>query len=175
MKPRLILDQDDVLADTYLKLADMVVAEFNTGLRKEDFYKQSFQELLSKSNQKKLMSKIHEPGFFMDIPVVPHAPEAVRELSEKYDIFVATAAMEFPNSFREKYDWLQRNFPFIHWKNIIFLGDKSILQGDWLIDDMAYNLATFTGNSLLFSTTQNRHETSYRRVQDWNEILKILM
>lgn len=30
---------------------------------------------------------------------MPNAYEAVRELSTKYDIFVATAAMEFPNHF----------------------------------------------------------------------------
>ena len=46
MKPRLILDQDDVLADTYSKLADIVVAEFNTGLTREAFYQKSFQEIL---------------------------------------------------------------------------------------------------------------------------------
>lgn len=175
MKPRLILDQDDVLADTYSKLADIVVAEFNTGLTREAFYQKSFQEILSKPDQKRLLAVIHSKGFFADIPLVPNAPEAVRELSEKYDVFVATAAMEFPNSFNEKYDWLHQHFPFIHWKNIIFLGDKSILRGDWLIDDMAYNLETFKGNTLLFSTTQNRNETSFRRVYDWNEILKILM
>ncbi len=174
-KPRLILDQDDVLADTYSKLADIVVAEFETELTRKDLYEKSFKEVLSVSDQKKLLAKIHEVGFFADIPVIADAQKSVEKLSEKYEIFVATAAMEFPNSFREKYDWLRQYFPFIHWKNIVFLGDKSVIKGDWLIDDMAYNLETFSGNTLLFSTTQNRLETSYRRVDNWKQIVEMLM
>ena len=174
-KPRLILDQDDVLADTHGKLADIVVREFGTGLAREEFYKMSFHKILSSDHHQRLYKIIQEPGFFRDIPLVPNAQETVYELSKKYEIFVATAAMEFPNSFREKYDWLKEHFDFIPWSNIVFCGDKSILNGNYLVDDMPRNLKTFTGKGLLFNAPHNLEERAYERVMNWGEIANHLL
>ena len=169
-KTRLIFDQDDVLADTNAKLVELVLNEFGTGLSREAFDTQTFEELLSPENQKRLMAAVHQPGFFVDIPVKQNAVEVVRALKEKYEIFVATAAMEFPNSFREKYDWLQTHFGFIHWSKIVFCGDKSIVTGDFLIDDMARNFLKFKGEAVLFTMPHNRSETAHGRVANWDEI-----
>ncbi|TAE94808.1 MAG: 5'-3'-deoxyribonucleotidase, partial [Runella slithyformis] len=46
----------------------------------------------------------------------------------------------------------------------------SILQGDYLIDDMARNFANFGGEAVLFSMPHNRTETVYGRVANWNDI-----
>lgn len=174
-KLRLILDQDDVLADTHGKLAEIILRDFGTELTHEILHQGPFQENLSPADQKKLYKCIHEPGFFTDIPLVPNAQAAVLELSSKYEIFVATAAMEFPNSFREKYDWLKQHFDFIPWSNIVFCGDKSILDGDYLIDDMPRNLKTFKGKGLLFNAPHNLKETAYQRVMNWDDILGRLL
>lgn len=173
-KPRLILDQDDVLAATHDKLADIVFNEFETGLSREAFNKVAFHQILSTELSQRLYHIIQAPGFFSDIPLIPNAREAVLELSKKYEIFVATAALEFPNSFREKYDWLRQYFDFIPWTHIVFCGDKSILAGDYLIDDMPRNLKTFKGKGLLFNAAHNLEETAYQRVMNWEEILQLL-
>ena len=169
-KQRLIFDQDDVLADTNGKLVEMVCHEFGVKLPRTAFLQQTFEELLAPADHKRLYEATHAPGFFADIPVKENAVEVMRELHQKYEIFVATAAMEFPNSFREKYDWLRAHFPFIHWSNIVFCGDKSILRGDYLIDDMARNFANFEGEAVLFTMPHNRTETAYGRVASWDEI-----
>ncbi|MEZ4902824.1 MAG: 5'(3')-deoxyribonucleotidase [Spirosomataceae bacterium] len=174
-KPRLILDQDDVLANTHGKLAQIVLKDFGTALTHEILHQGPFQEVLSPTDQKKLYKLIHQPGFFTDIAVIEGAQAAVLELSKKYEIFVATAAMEFPNSFREKYDWLKQHFDFIPWSNIVFCGDKSILSGDYLIDDMPRNLKTFKGTGLLFNAPHNLQETAYERVMNWEEIITRLL
>jgi 5'(3')-deoxyribonucleotidase len=174
-KPRLILDQDDVLADTHGKLAEIVLREFGTALTHEALYQAPFQEILTPADQTRLYKIIHEPGFFSDIPVIPNAYESVLALSEKYEIFVATAAMEFPNSFREKYDWLHKHFDFLSWSNMVFCGDKSILNGDYLIDDMPRNLKTFKGKGLLFNAPHNLKEMDYERVMNWEDIVKRLL
>lgn len=174
-KPRLLIDQDDVLAATNAKLAQMIHNNFGLNLASDTFLHHPFQSILSKEDQKKLYEAIHEVGFFTDIPVMEGAQEAIIQLQDKYDIFVATAAMEFPNSFREKYDWLQEHFPTISWKNFIFCGDKSIFAADYLIDDMPYNLATFKGKGLLFDAVHNRTENAYERVINWAEVLQKLL
>ena len=90
-------------------------------------------------------------------------------------VFIATAAMEFPNSFLDKYQWLQRHFPFIEWRNFVFCGDKSILNADYLIDDNAYNFDGFRGQGLLFDAPHNALETRYRRVHSWQEVGELLL
>lgn len=45
--------------------------------------------------------------FFRQLKVMEHSQEVIRELSRHYEIFITTAAMEVPPSFRAKYEWLQ--------------------------------------------------------------------
>ncbi len=175
MKKTICIDQDDVLANTHAKLIQLYLNSDVPRYELAELESTSFQELFHEEERNAVYRQIHEPGFFADIPVMPGAQEAIVRLQERYDIFVATAAMEFPNSFRDKYDWLADHFPTIHWKNYIFLGDKSILGADFLIDDMPYNLRTFTGKGLLFDALHNRDETAYTRVRNWQEVLDVLM
>lgn len=175
MKKRICIDQDDVLANTHAKLIDLYLASDAPRYELAELQSKSFQELLEEHEHKAIFAQIFEPGFFADLPVMTGAQEAIVQLQDRYDVFVATAAMEFPNSFREKYDWLATHFPTIHWKNIIFLGDKSILGAEYLIDDMPYNLHTFSGTGLLFDALHNRDETKFQRVNSWADVTKLLL
>jgi 5'-nucleotidase len=175
MMVRITLDMDDVLADTNGKLIDIVLNEFNTMHRREEFYQHSFRELLHPKQLKKLYSILQQPGFFKNIPVVENSVEVVKELSNYYEIYVATAAMEFPNSFREKYDWLHTHFPFIPWTNIVFCGNKSIISSDFLIDDHVKNLIPFKGKGILYSAPHNLKERGFNRVANWAEISDLFL
>ena len=44
---------------------------------------------------------------------MPHAQEVVKKLTEQYDVYIATAAMDVPTSFHDKYEWLLEFFPFL--------------------------------------------------------------
>ena len=175
MKQTICINQDDVLADTHAKLVQLYLKSDAPRYELAELREKSFQELFHEEERNAVYRQIHEPGFFTDIPVMPGAPEAIVQLQERYDVYVATAAMEFPNSLREKYNWLTDHFPTIHWRNYIFLGDKSVLGSDYLIDDMPYNLQTFKGKGLLFDALHNRHETAYTRVRNWAAVLALLL
>lgn len=172
---RLTLDMDDVMASTHEKLVDIALNEFETIYNREDFFNQSLQEILHPKQMKRLYKIIQMPGFFSDIAVKEKAIETVYRLSGYYEIFVATAAMEFPNSFREKYDWLKKHFDFIPWSNIVFCGDKSIISSDYLIDDHARNLRAFKGEGVLFTSPHNLSETEFKRVSDWDEVAELFL
>jgi 5'-nucleotidase len=175
MKQRIAIDMDDVMADTYGKFADLYLSGEAPRYTMEELRERSFHELLDEREFKILFKNVYAPGFFLDIAVMEGAQETIARLMERYEVFVATAAMEFPNSLREKYDWLAKHFPGIHWRNIIFLGDKSILGADYLIDDLPRNLKTFSGQGLLFSAPHNRDETAYQRVNNWQEVAERLL
>ena len=172
---RLTLDMDDVMADTHEKLVGIVLKDFNTTLFKKDFESAPMRELLHPKQLTRLRKIMNEPGFFSDIPVKKDAKDTIYKLSHYYEIYVATAAMEFPNSFKDKFDWLQRHFDFIPWSNIVFCGHKSIIHSDYLIDDHVRNLDAFKGEGILFSATHNLRDKSYRRVGNWKEVAELFL
>lgn len=167
---RITLDMDDVLADTHGKLVGIILKEFDTSLTEKDLNSASLRSLLHPKQYKRVVAILNEPGFFRDVPVMKDAVEVVRELSGYYEIFVASAAMEFRNSLIDKFDWLDEHFPFIHWKNRVLCGDKSIVRSDYLIDDHVFNLVNFSGKGILFNAPGNLKETGYDRVMNWHEI-----
>ena len=175
MKKRIAIDMDDVLADTNQKFIDLYLAGEAPRYTIEELKLASFHELLEEHEFNALFKRVYDKGFFRDIPVMEGAQEVVTRLAEQYEIFVATAAMEFPNSFNDKYEWLAEHFPAIHWRNIIFLGDKSVLNTDYLIDDLPRNLKTFQGQGLLFTALHNRNDEGFKRVNNWQEIGELLL
>lgn len=172
---RLTLDMDDVMANTHEKLVDIVLNEFDTIYNKEDFLTKAMSELLHPKQLNRLKKIIKQPGFFADVEVKEDAISTIHRLSHYYEIYVATAAMEFPNSFREKYDWLAKHFDFIPWSNIVFCGDKSIISSDYLLDDHPRNLRAFKGEGVLFSSPNNLKETAFKRVSNWKEVAELFL
>ncbi|KAA0994238.1 5'(3')-deoxyribonucleotidase [Dyadobacter sp. UC 10] len=166
---------DDVLANTHEKLVNVVLNDFDTNYTEKDLLPRALREVLHPKQLTKLNRIIDSPGFFSDIKVKEGAQETVYQLSKFYELFVATACMEFPNSFRDKFDWLKKHFPFIPWTHIVFCGYKSIIQSDYLIDDHVRNLVAFKGQGILFSAPHNLKETTFKRVSNWNEVSELFL
>jgi 5'-nucleotidase len=172
---RLTLDMDDVLANTHEKLVSVVLNDFPTNLTAQDLQSAPLRELLHPKQLGKLNKIINSPGFFADIEVKQGAVETVSALSRFYELYIATACMEFPNSFKDKFDWLSKHFSFIPWTNIVFCGYKSIIHSDYLIDDHPANLYAFKGQGILFSALHNRKEEGFRRVNNWKEVSELFL
>ena len=175
MKKRIAIDMDDVMADTHAKFIKLYLEGEMPRYTLEEMKEKSFHELFDEYEYDAISQHVYEPGFFRDIPVMEGAQEVIAELMKKYEIFVASAAQEFPNSLREKWDWLQEHFPAISWRNYIFMGDKSVLNTAYLIDDMPRNLRTFQGKGLLFDALHNRDDTKFKRVKSWQDVAKVLL
>lgn len=158
---------DEVIADVMPKFEWLYEQEFGIPIRRADYWGKKIYDI---EGARKIREFLHQKGFFADLPVMPHSQEVVRELAETYDIFVVTAATEFRNSLEDKYDWLQHHFPFIHWKNFVLCGDKSIIQADYMIDDHIRNLEAFRGFPILYTATHNIHENRFTRVDNWLEV-----
>ncbi|MFY0253202.1 5'(3')-deoxyribonucleotidase [Chitinophaga sp. 30R24] len=113
---------------------------------------------------------MNTPGFFRGIPVMPGSQEVIKALAEQHEVFVVSAATEFPLSLAEKLAWLNEHFPFISWRNIVFCGSKTIVEADYMIDDHDKNLRYFKGTRLLYSAPHNLMITDYKRVNSWEEV-----
>lgn len=174
-KQRIAIDMDDVMAATAKKILSLYNTTFEKNVKEEDFRKFSFHELIEQEKYQVIREEIFKVGFFRDIEVMPDAVEVVKALHDKYEVFIVSAATEFPNSLKEKLDWLNEHFPFISWKNTVFCGDKSIVTADFMIDDHEKNLKTFKGKPILFDAIHNQKVTVYQRFMNWKEISAFLL
>jgi 5'-nucleotidase len=172
MKKRLLVDMDGVLADIYQQAINFEYAESGRLIQLKDVA--GADEIVAFPNAAK---HVRQRGFFRTAPLIPNAFDVMEQLNEKYELFIVSAAMEFPNSLEEKYYWLEEHFPFIPWKNIVFCGSKTVVQGDLLIDDHYKNLDPFENRTLLFSQphNMNRSDNGHERVNNWLEIRDLLL
>jgi 5'(3')-deoxyribonucleotidase len=97
------------------------------------------------------------------------------ELAQAHEVFIATAAMEYPGSFAAKFRWLSEHFPFIRPGQIVFCGDKSILSADYLIDDNDRHFPRFRGQGILFSAPHNLNVTGYPRANGWVDVERMFL
>jgi 5'(3')-deoxyribonucleotidase len=166
---------DEVLADTAGHQLAWYERDFGPGITRDDLHGKHFHTIVPEAHRARVREHLHDPQFFRDIPLMPGAAEAVRSLSARYEIFVASAAMEHPISFNAKFAWLREYFPEIAPANCIFCGDKSVIGADYLIDDSPYQLVRFRGRPILFTAPHNVNETRFQRVSDWPDAVSQLL
>jgi 5'(3')-deoxyribonucleotidase len=82
--------------------------------------------------------------------------------------------MEVPSSFAGKFEWLQKHFAFIPTSQIVFCGDKNVVNADVLVDDRSRHFKEFRGTGILFTAPHNAAETEHLRANNWNDVLRIL-
>ncbi|GGG58766.1 5' nucleotidase, NT5C type [Hymenobacter glacieicola] len=174
-KTRIAVDMDEVIADSIARFHEWYGLDFQLRLSLDQLRGKHFHQAVAAEHQAALQEYPNRPGFFKDLPLIADSQRVLREISQRHELFIATAAMEFPNSFLDKYEWLQQHFSFIPWRNIVFCGDKSILNADYLIDDNAFNFDHFRGEGILFDAPHNAAETRYRRVRSWQEVADLFL
>jgi 5'(3')-deoxyribonucleotidase len=167
---RIAVDMDEVLADALAEHLTRYNRDHGETITKGHLDGKWLWDVVSADRHERLEGYLRSEDFFEDLPVVEDSQEVLAKLITQYEIFIATAAMEFPNSFGPKYRWLRRHFPFIPPTNFVFCGDKSILHADYLIDDSYRHFERFSGKAILFSAPHNARVTGFRRVSSWREV-----
>lgn len=162
---------DGVLADVYSQYLNFEESE--TGVRQNI---EAINGIPEEEAFKNIRNYVFSKGFFRNAPVIRGSVRALEILIRKYEIYIVSAATEFPASLQEKHEWLLENFPFITWQQMVFCGLKSAVYGDIMIDDHFKNLDSFRGKTFLFTQPHNMGlpEKNHIRVNSWEEILTIL-
>ncbi|HMB64707.1 MAG TPA: hypothetical protein VKN36_16620 [Eudoraea sp.] len=171
----LFVDMDEVIADTYAAHIERYNEDFMESLTINDCLGGEVWHSVPEDRQQSVRLHASTNGFFRALKPIKDSQLVLKELAGKYEVHIASAAMQFPNSLLEKSDWLDEHFPFIPWQNRILCGDKHILKGDILIDDRSYNLEKFEGRPLLFTSPHNLNTNSFERVNNWKEVADKLL
>jgi 5'(3')-deoxyribonucleotidase len=173
-KTRIAVDMDEVLADPLAKFIKLYNRDYGVPLDLKIAPGNELSMHVPEHARLKLREYINEKGFFRDLDVIPDAVDVMKELQKKYEVFIVSAAMEFPNSLQDKYEWLADHFPFIGWQHIMFCGYK-IVNTDIMIDDRIKNFVDYQGRKLLFTSPHNMLLRDYERVDTWKEVAEKLL
>lgn len=141
---RIFVDMDGVLCDFRKGLVDNILPTANS-MEKE--FPQS------------------RLGFFILLEPIEGAIDAINKLKEKYDVWILSRP-SFPNMncYTEKAIWIRKHLGYEMQKKLILAGDKSLLIGDYLIDDTNKDgQERFTGELILFGS---------EIYPSWKEVLK---
>jgi 5'(3')-deoxyribonucleotidase len=167
---RICVDMDEVMADTLAEYIRRYNQTFDEDVTPQDLAGKGLWDIAPQDRQQQLRAFLDAEDFFEDLDLMPGSQAVLRQLSSRFEIFIATQAMAVPNSLGSKFRWLQRHFPFIPPSHYVFCGDKSILRADYLIDDQPKNLLRFQGQGLLYSAPHNLSATGFVRVNNWEEV-----
>ena len=169
------VDMDEVMADALGEHLLRYNRDFQEKLTAADLHGKWLWDFVPPERLHILERYIRSDDFFSNLEVMPHAPRVLERLQERYEVYIATAAMEVPTSFTAKFEWLKVHFPFIRPSHIVFCGDKGILRGDFLIDDNPRQLRRFRGEGILFSAPANAYVTGFRRVDTWLDVERMFL
>jgi 5'(3')-deoxyribonucleotidase len=172
---RIAIDMDEVLADTLGEHIARYNRDHGEAITKADLEGKWLWDIVSIDRHERLEGYLRSEDFFEDLPVIEDSQRVLRGMVERYEIFIATSAMEFPNSFGPKYRWLRRHFPFLDPRNFVFCGSKSIVHADYLIDDQPRHFPTFAGQGILFSAPHNFGVLGYPRVDSWSDVKRMFL
>ena len=174
-RPRVAVDMDEVIADSLTHHLGLYNQTTGQNLTPDIIREKGLKESVPLKHREVFARLPHDDGFFEDLGVIENSQHALQRLATEYDVFIASAAMEVPSSFDAKFRWLQRHFPFIPTSNIVFCGNKEVIDADYLIDDRSRHFARFRGTGILFTAPHNARESAHLRVNNWNELLAILL
>jgi 5'(3')-deoxyribonucleotidase len=100
-------------------------------------------------------------GFFSTLEPIDGAIDGVNLLRKYFDVYILTRpSIMNPISYTEKRIWIENNFDLEFCEKLILCPNKSLLNGDFLIDDFKHD---FKGTQLLFGSTE---------YENWKRVLK---
>ncbi len=172
---RIIIDMDEVIADPMGEMIDWYRTAHAGEVDREKMLVGSWIKGFPDEHQQLILERLMAPGFFRHLPVMEDSVDVLRELNNRYEVFIVSAAMEFPNSLRDKLEWLMDHFPFLTWRQVALCGSKDIICGDYMIDDHVKNLKGFKGKPYMYTAAHNLNITGYDRINNWKEAAEIFL
>ena len=172
---RICVDMDEVMADALGEHLRRYNLEHEEKITIQELEGKWLWDVVSVDRHHLLEGYLRSEDFFEHLDVMPESQRVLQRLQMNYEVFIATAAMEVPTSFHQKFRWLAKHFPFIPPSHIVYCGDKSILRADYLIDDNPRQLRRFNGEGILYSSPHNARVKGFRRVKNWLEVEKLFL
>lgn len=183
MKKTIMVDMDDVI--TTGGFLHLINEYLKTNYTKDDFESFYMQDIVPNKDEFFKWFKTHNMYDYCSL--TPNVYEVLEKLSKNYEIFIGTSYIirdiikDTAFLLPQKYEFLINTFPFINPNNIIFLGNKNVLNCDIKIDDRIDNLDG-AKTKILFTAWHNKNiskdelnSKDIKRANNWKEIENIFL
>lgn len=162
---RILIDMDEVLADTLGYAIEMCNNEHGTNVRAKDLVEWDIAKCVPEGQC--IVDYFYEEGFFRDLPLVEGAQKYMYKLhKDGHELLVVTASP--PNGVPDKAEWLEEHFPWFDMSNFVPAIRKDIIYGDIMFDDGVHNLETANVQyPILMDAPHNKHDMRFERVSSW--------
>lgn len=183
MKKTIMVDMDDVI--TTGGFLHLINEYLKTNYTEDDFESFYMQDIVPNKDEFFKWFKTHNMYDYCSL--TPNVYEVLEKLSKNYEIFIGTSYIirdiikDTAFLLPQKYEFLINTFPFINPNNIIFLGNKSVLNCDIKIDDRIDNLDG-AKTKILFTAWHNKNiskdelnSKDIKRANNWKEIENIFL
>ena len=100
---RICVDMDEVMADTLAEHLRRYNQTFEEEITAHDLAGKGLWEITPQERQVQLRAFLDAEDFFEDLAIMSDAQQVLRDLSARFEIFIATQAMSVPNSLGPKY------------------------------------------------------------------------
>lgn len=178
---KLFIDIDDVVCNSIL--LDTINEVTGKNYSEDDFSNFYMQENIPKDLIGAFYEKLLSRNLYANCVIKDDCKEVIKKLSNVYDVYFLTSAY-VPGAekragrfYKDKYDFVVKYFPFIEEKKLIISHNKSIINGDILIDDRIENLTDNFKTKLLFTAYSNKNipdeelkKKNILRFNNWKDI-----
>lgn len=189
MKPVILIDMDDVLAEFTEEWLSRYNNDYDDNLTAESFDGWDAMKHVKPECGMKMFDYFKAPGIYRHLKPREGSQEVVQELIDMgAEIMIVTDSpmgCSFgaenwmgSNPTDDKRAWLQEHFPMISAENVIVARKKWFVQGDVLIDDKPATIETFQelGRKVIaMDMPCNRKTDATLRAKTWNDVREILV
>ena len=116
-------------------------------------------------------------NFFRDLPAIPGGRSALERMLELgWNVRICTSPIErYEHCVAEKFAWVERYLGPEWCRRIVLTADKTVVHGDWLLDDKVQITGSRapTWRHALFDANHNRRVAHPQRI-DWNNWYEVL-
>lgn len=176
----ILVDMDDVLADFEGEFLTRWKAQYpdKPCIELKDRTTFSLDKQYPEELHDLIKSIYHIPGFCKSLPPIPGSLEAVLDMKQEgHEVFICTAPLsKYESCVLEKYEWTEQHLGMEWTKKIILTKDKTLVRGDFLIDDNPdiKGVAVPVWEQVIFDKPYNGNITSKKRLKslkEWKSIL----
>ena len=163
------MDVDDVLIDlvgTWMKYYNR---DFNDNVTKFDIKEWNIAKAVKPEAKEAIYDYIHDGKIFTQSPLIKGATEGVRLIKEAgYRVVYVTAG----DSKNAKEERLKKEGFLTDDRDFVAAKDKTLIRGDYMLDDSMDNIKSFKGKGWLMTRPWNKAYNYPFRVKNWEEAIE---
>ena len=164
-------DIDDVVADLLSEWLRWYNLDYDGCLTPKDIHEWDLSKRVKQSCGIKIYDYLNNPAIYDNVKPIQYSLYGVNQLRQfGYRVIFATATPR-TTPYR-KFDWLEEHGFKPEMKDYIEIRDKSLLNGDILLDDKVENVSNFKGKGVLFNQPHNEYYLfPITRVNGWKDFI----